>query len=101
MVFYQLCLLSLAIPALSLTIPALSLAIPSPSRSIPAFSLAVPGIHFCPGVILGFTQVGKEDSVAAMCSLSLIMVGAGAKLDKQGIKKGFVLNNMAQMAFQM
>ena len=44
-VFYQLCHLSLAIPALSLAVPALSLAVPALSLSIHALSLAVPGIY--------------------------------------------------------
>ena len=42
-VFYQLCHLFLAIPALSLAIPALSLAVPALLSSIPALSLAVTG----------------------------------------------------------
>ena len=107
-VLYKLCHLSLAIsglylaiPALLLDIPALSLAIPSLSLSIPAHSLAVPGIPCCPGVILGFTPVGREDSVATLCSLSLIMVEEGAELHVRGIKQILVLINMASMTLQM
>ena len=74
--------MSLAIPALSLAIPALSLAIPALSLSIPVLSLAVPGIPFCP--ILGYSPAGKEDSVTALCSPSLTMVEAGAKLHIHG-----------------
>ena len=108
LVFYQLFQLSLAIPALSLAIPALSLAIPALSLaipvlplSIPALSLAVPGIPCCPGIILGFTPVGQEDPVATLCSLSLTMVEAVAKLHLPGIKQGLVLVNMAAMSLQM
>ena len=93
MVFLQLCHLSLAIPALSLSIPALyfaipviSLAIPDLSLSIPALSQAVPGIPCCPGVILGFTQVGQGGYVASLCSPSLNIVEAGAKLHVQETK---------------
>ena len=108
LVFYQLCHLSLAIPGLSLAIPALSLAVPALSLAIPALSLsitalslAVPSTPGGPRVILGCTQVGQEDSVAALCSLSLTMVEAGAKVHIPGIKQGLVLINMSAMNLQM
>ena len=87
----------LAIPPISLAIPAISLAIPAPSLSISALSLAVPVIPCCPGVILGYTPGGQEDSVAALCCLNLTMFDAGAKLKIAGIKQGFGLINMTAM----
>ena len=59
-VFYQLCHLSLAIPALSLAIPALSLSIPALSLSIPALSLDVPGVLAVPGLSLALSQLDKR-----------------------------------------
>ena len=108
MVFYQFFHLALAIHALSLAITALSLAnsalslaIPALSLSIPALSLAVSRIPCCPGVILGFTPVGQDDSVAALCSLSMTMVEAGAKLHIPEIKRGLVLNNILFLSLEL
>ena len=88
-------------PCLSLAVPALSLAIPALSLSITALSLSVPGIPCGPRVILGCTQVGQEASVAALCSLSLTMSEAGAKLHIPGIKQVLVLINMSAMNLKM
>ena len=93
--------LSLDIPVLSLAIPALSLAIPILSLFITALSLAVPGIPCRYGVILGFTPVEQEDYIAALLSLSLTMVEAGAKLNIPGIKLEVLLIKMAAMTLQM
>ena len=89
--------LSLAIPALSLGSPALSLAIPILSLSIMALSLAVPGIPCHYGVILGFTPVEQENYIAALLSLSLTKVKAGANLNITGIKQGLLLIKMVAM----
>ena len=74
-------------PWLSLLYPWLSLLYPCLSRLSPwlsLVSLAVPGL-----------------SLAALCSLSLTMVEAGAKLQLPGIKGSFVLINRAAMTLQM
>ena len=51
-------------------------------------------------------SVGQEDYVATLCSLSLTMVEAGAKLQRQqwlmpGIKGGLVMINMTVMTLQI
>ena len=76
----------------SLFCPWLSLFCPCFVLACPCF---VPGCtSFYPSVIV---FVGQDDSVAALCSLSLAMVEVGAKLQISGIKGGLVLINMATM----
>ena len=84
-----------------MAIPALSLAIPILSLLITALSLAVPGIPCRYGVILSFTPVEQEDYIAALLSLSLAIVEAGAKLNIPEIKQGLLLNKMDAMTLQM
>ena len=67
-VFYQLCHLSLAIPALSLAVPALSLAVPALSLSIPAPSLAVPGLSLSiPALFLAVPGIYDILSLSLVC----------------------------------
>ena len=79
--------------------PWLSLFCPWLSRFCPWLSL------FCPCFVPGFTSfvplfVGQEDSVAALCSLSLTMVEVGATLHIPWIKGGLLLINMVTMTLQ-
>ena len=59
LVIYQLCRVSLAIPAISLDNPVLSLSIPALSLSIPALSLAVPGVLAVLRLSLDLSQLDK------------------------------------------
>ena len=91
--------LSLFCPWLFLFCPWLSLSCPWFSLSCPWLSLFCPWLHlFCPPVNV---FVGQDDSVAALCSLSLALFDVGAKLQIPGIKGGLVLINMATMTKQM
>ena len=91
--FVQLCPCpwnALAVPVLSLVVSVLSLVVPS----CPSLSLFCPWLHFFfPSVIV----TGQNDLVVALCSLSLIMVEVGAKLQIPEIKGGLVLINMSPM----
>ena len=87
--------LSLFCPWLSLFCPWLSLSSPWLSLSCPWLSLFCPLLHlFCPSVIV---FVGQDDSVAALCSLSLVMLEEGAKLQIPEMKEGLVPISMATM----
>ena len=84
-------MLSLAVPILSLVVPVLSLVVHVLSLAVPVMSLAAP---FLSSVIV---VVRQNNSVAALCSLSLNMVKTGAKLLIPENKGGLVLIKMAVM----
>ena len=65
--FYQLCHLSLAVPALSLAVPALSLAVPALSLAVPALSLAVPAPVLYPCLSLLYPWLSLVSMISLFC----------------------------------